>query len=299
MVAMKTLCLAACLLVQLPLLAKDTTHFSPELQISLSDGSLIKVHPRSGEPKLILPSGKGAFSPNWSLVREIEIPVENVGGKIHFKNGDRLTFQWSGDFLKADSSLGRLSIPVSEICEISVASATSNIALGKPVVSENGEAQSMSAAKHLTDGDPSTEAKPPASNFDFRIDLGGSFDVGRIVIDWGRFGDRFKGVPKEGGGWSSAAWPGEYVTSYVVEYRKAGSGEWIPLHSFDGRPAEEKGEGVEVLRLPTDQPGWSSVSTTTFDFPELENVTDVRIHANGSHWIGLQELEVHGRPAGR
>ena len=89
------------------------------------------------------------------------------------------------------------------------------------------------------------------------------------------------------------------MTSYGIEYRKAGSGDWIPLHSFEGRPAEENGDGVEVLRLPTDQPGWSCVATTTLDFAALENVAQVRIRANGGHWIGLQELEVHGRPAGR
>jgi len=43
--------------------------------------------------------------------------------------------------------------------------------------------------------------------------------VRAITVHWGKFGDRFQGIRDESGtGWAAAAWPGEYVTSYQIEW---------------------------------------------------------------------------------
>ena len=303
---MKTLCLAACLLAAWPIFAQteDTPTPAAVLNITLRDGSLIKAHPHNGRPRIEPVAGDGAFSPDWSLVREMKIDPANAGGSVFFKNADRLTFRWAEKSIRVNSAIGKLRIPVAEITAIEISGeneTATNIALGKPVSGKDGASHGQGLAKHVTDGDYATHAKPPASNFDYRIDLrdgeSNRFSIESIAVHWGRFGDRFKGVPKEGGGWKTASWPGEYVTSYTIEYRQVGSDEWLPLHAWKGRPVEEKAEGVEVQRLPTDQPGCSSEVITTIVTPDIQNIAEVRIRANGSHWIGLYELEVFGRPS--
>lgn len=305
---MKILFLVASLLAPIPILAltEDIPTLATVLDITLRDGSLIKAHPNNGRPKIEPVAGDGAFSPDWSLVQKMEIDPANAGGAVFFKNGDRLTFRWAEKSLRLNSSIGRLRIPVAEISGIEISTeneAATNIALGKPVSGKDGASHGKGLAKHVTDGDYDTHAKPPGSSFDYRIDLRDGettrFTINSMVIHWGRFGDRFKGIPKEGGGWDTASWPGEYVTSYRLEYRQAGSDEWLPLHAWEGRPVDEKAEGVEVQRLPTDQAGCSSEVITTIATHDIRDVAEVRIHANGSHWIGLYELEIFGLPCAR
>jgi hypothetical protein len=156
-------------------------------------------------------------------------------------------------------------------------------------------------AKHVTDGDYGTHAKPPAFQFDYRIDLREpyhpGFSVSALKIHWGHFGDRFVGIPgPDGKGWAPAAWPADYVTSYEIRYRSTDSDEWTPLHRCGRRPADETGKNVVVERLPTKYQGANADVITTIDGLDLKNVAEIRIQAKGGHWIGLFELEVIGKP---
>lgn len=218
-------------------------------------------------------------------------------------NGDLLSGQWTHPILKVDTSFGSLRIPTNKITRIRITKRKkcTNIALGKPVSGQDGASHGRGLAKHLTDGDYQTHAKPPASNFDYTIDLGkdanDGYSVQHIKIYWGRFGDQFNGIRAPNGkGWASAAWPGEYVTSYQIHYRTSGSDDWILCHSASCRPVDEDKKNICVERIPTDIPGCSSESITTINGLDLTGVTGVRIRANGGHWIGLHELEIWGTP---
>jgi hypothetical protein len=171
--------------------------------------------------------------------------------------------------------------------------------MGKPVHGQAGGPNGMESAKHVTDGDPSTHAKPPASNFEYRIDLQDganvSYAIEQIAINWGCYGDRFIGVRKQGEEkWASGAWPGEYVTSYKVEYRKVEQDNWEAVHQFSGRPVDENAAGVDVIKLPAKNAGCSSESFTILKDLDLHGVAELRISAIGGHWIGLFELEAMG-----
>ena len=106
MAGMKTLILAACLLAPFPLIAKagDARAPSALLEITLRDGSLIKARPGNGRA-FSLAAGKGVFSPDWSLVREMQIDPENNGGAILFTNGDKLTFRWAANSIPVKSAI--------------------------------------------------------------------------------------------------------------------------------------------------------------------------------------------------
>ena len=97
-------------------------------------------------------------------------------------------------------------------------------------------------------------------------------------------------------GWAPGAWPGDYVTSYKIDYRPSDSDDWLPLHQWAGRPADEDGDDVRVERIDSDKAGCRSEVTTTIESLALTKVAEIRISAKGGHWIGLYELEVLGQP---
>ena len=63
-----------------------------------------------------------------------------------------------------------------------------NIALGKKVSGRDGASHGKGLAAHVTDGDYSTHAKPPAFHFNYTVDLrtenDQGFSVGEIAIHW-------------------------------------------------------------------------------------------------------------------
>ena len=267
-------------------------------EINLRDGSHIIAHATSAG----LPFQADIATDlelTWNEVQSLKF--DDAKAVIEFPNGDRLSGKLPGGNLIVGSVLGQISIAVDHILSITEITVgddrRKNIALGKKVSGRDGASPGKCLAAYVTDGDTSTHAKPPAFNFNYTIDLrtesDQGFSVGEIAIHWGHFGDRFKGIRK-GKGWASGSWPGEYVKSYSVEYRCAASDDWIDLHQWTGRPAEEKGEGVTVDKRPTQGAGYSSESTTTIGDLKLENVAEIRISAQGGHWVGLYELEVFG-----
>lgn len=274
-----------------------------ELALNLNDGSKVHAFPRN--PTLKVESRiVDTLELGWETIKRIDMATAAAETTIHLINGDRLTASVVARQLEVESMLGRLAVPVSLIRSVEVELVTGacrNVALGKPVHGAAGASHGKGLAKHVTDGAPATHAKPPASSFDYRIDLQDgtqtSYRIDQIVIHWGHFGDRFKGVRQKGGeGWANAAWPGEYVTSYVVECRKLNWDGWQTVHEHQGRPAAEVGAGVSVDKQPAEQPGYSSISQTRINSLDLHGVTELRIRAQGGHWIGLFELEAFGSP---
>lgn len=273
------------------------------LQIDIKDGSRIFAKPYQNDFAITPSIGRAPWTIGWPVIQEVKRAKDNGGIIFSFTNGDQLRGQWTQPILVVDTSFGRLRIPTGQIIHIQQSDAQSltNIALGKPVSGQDGASHGRGLAKHVTDGDYDTHAKPPGSNFDYTIDLnndgsdGGS--VQSIKIHWGRFGDQFKGIRSaDGKGWASASWPGEYVTSYQIHYRIVGSDDWKLCHSASGRPVDEDAKNVRVERFATDTPGCSSESITTINGLDLQGVTEFRIRAGGSHWIGLYELEIWGTP---
>ena len=274
------------------------------LTITLNDGSILKA--RAVEERILLsPLNIQTQLPlKWSLIRKLEAGAEDDLLQVHLANQDIVSARWTALTLKVECAFGVIELPTHLIAGIRPRTAGqehTNIALGKPVTGRDGASHGQGLAKHLTDGDPNTHAKPPASSFDYAIDLREpdvpGFSVSRLKIDWGYFGDRFKGVPAaDGNGWAGGAWPGEYVTSYEVLHRSIDEDEWTVLHHGACRPADEEAENVTVEKLPTGVVGCSSEVTTTLDGLNLNDVTEIRIKAHGSHWIGLFEVEVFGGP---
>ncbi len=272
-----------------------------QLSLNLSDGSKLRATP-------VLPALKvdqriaGQLDLDWKAIKRIDMATAAADTSIHFVNGDRLTATVMARTLEFDSAIGRLKVPVGSIQHVDVTligGPCRNVALGKPVRGHDGASHGKGLAKHVTDGDPATHAKPPSSSFDYRIDLQNgtkaSFTINSIVVDWGRFGDRFVGVRQKGSeNWASGAWPGEYVTSYTIEYRQVNDNTWKSVHGFEGRPVDEKAANVVLIKEPSEQPGCSSESITHIQGLNLEKVAELRISAKGGHWIGLYELEAHG-----
>ena len=267
-------------------------------EINLRDGSRIVAQATSAN--LAFHSDIAAdLELTWIGIQSLKF--EDAKAVIEFPNGDRLSGKLPEGSLTVGTAFGQISIADDQMLTITGIKVSDdrreNIALGKKVSGRDGASHGKGLAAHVTDGDYSTHAKPPAFNFDYSVDLRSEndqgFSVGEIAIHWGRFGDRYKGVRK-GKGWASGSWPGEYVKAYSVEYRSAASDDWIELHQWKGRPAEESGEGVKVDKRPTQLAGCSSESTTTIGDLKLENVAEIRIRAQGGHWIGLYELEVFG-----
>jgi len=276
---------------------------APKIRLGfhLGDGSQLMAAPVL--PTLAVRSRLGGVMElKWSALDEVSFEAGPEALVARFSSGDRLTAALTADALEVDCLLGRLSIPAASVRSIRVdvmGGAARNVALGKPVHGADGASHGQGLARHLTDGDPATHAKPPASAFDYRIDLQAgaeaSYGIEEIVIDWGHFGDQFLGVREQGGGnWSGGAWPGEYVTSYTVEYRRLNEEDWRPVHEFKGRPVDEKAEGVLVEKRPTQKAGCSSESVTRLQGLRLRGVAELRIRATGGHWIGLFELEALG-----
>ena len=268
----------------------------PSFNISLNDGSQIVARATSNclpfQTALI-----GEVELNWSSIRSLKFGDGKV--VVDFPNGDHLSGQLTQEAFTVDTAFGQISIPrdqIRTIAEIKITTAPrENIALGKAVTGQDGASHGKGLAAHVTDGDLSTHAKPPAFHFDYTVDLRtpneDGFSVGEIVIHWGHYGDRFKGIRK-GDGWSSGSWPGEYVKSYRLDYRCVSSDEWVELRHWAGRPADETGEDIRVQKTPTQREGASSDIKTTITGLKLENVAEIRIRAQGGHWIGLFELEV-------
>jgi hypothetical protein len=295
-------CVAAWL-VALPLaaFACDIELKPVALDVKLRDGSQLKVKPVHRGIRVHSRLG-GEMDLFWATLKEMDFKAGEKAAVVQFGNGDRLTVAVGQAAVEVDSALGRLKVPLSEIEKIVVTvveSGRQNVALDKPVHGDDGASHGKGLAKHVTDGDPETHAKPPASSFDYRIDLQNgaavSYCIDEIHINWGRFGDQFKGVRQTGGeGWASGSWPGEYVTSYAVQYRKHGEQDWREVHQFQGRPVNEDADGVEVRKEPAKSAGCSSESETLLKGLNLRGVAQLRIRAKGSHWIGLYELKAYG-----
>ena len=294
-------CLVLSLAALAPLHADPAPAARVKLSLNLSDGS--KIHAAPVIPALKVDQRiAGQLNLDWHAIKRVEMATAAADTSIHFFNGDRLTATVVDRSLEFDSALGRLKVPVASITHVDVTvlgGDCRNVSLGKPVHGRDGASHGKGLAKHVTDGDPTTHAKPPGSSFDYRIDLqngtGASFGISRIVINWGRFGDRYKGARQKGSEeWASGSWPGEYVTSYTVECRKVNEKDWKPVHSFNGRPVDEKAAGVVVIKGPSDTPGCSSESMTCIQGLDLCGVAELRIRAKGGHWIGLYEFEAHG-----
>lgn len=295
----------ACLLTTLPAHADEAFVSDSRLELHLKDGSQLKAVPLGAglraNPRLADP-----FNVKWQSLREVDLKKGAHQAVLHLANEDRLTVELQDSSLRVGSLLGQLDVPMASIRRIEVISLKGNrrnVALGKPVHGRDGASHGKGLAKHVTDGDPLTHAKPPASNFDYRIDLQAgteiSYRIDEIVINWGHFGDHFKGIPaKNGKGWANAAWPGEYVTSYAVEYRRAGDDFqiWHTLHQHEGRPVNEDVPGVVIEKQEVDTDGYSSISVTRLTGLELRGVAELRIRAKGGHWIGLFELKALGTP---
>jgi len=273
------------------------------LEISLKDGSHLKSSPVDDSIRISSSLG-GDMALRWVMLKQVNLEAGRAGALVEFENGDRLTVAVGVADLEVDCVLGRVKVPVHAIQKIVVSVVEGdcrNVALGKPVHGADGASNGEGLAKHVTDGDPATHAKPPASNFDYRIDLQAGEDVSyridEAVIHWGHFGDQFLGVRKHGSEqWAAAAWPGEYVTSYTLECLRRGSDEWQKVHEYHGRPVNEQGPGVVVEKQPSMQQGCSSESLTRLQGLQLKGVVQLRIRASGGHWIGLFELEAIGVP---
>ena len=272
-----------------------------ELQLNLKDGSKLKASPVS-QVLSVNPRLAGTVNLQWEAIKSIDLKKGRADAVLLFANGDRLTAGIIPEFIQIDCSLGRLKVPVESITKLDIAvmgGMCHNVALGKPVHGRDGASHGKGLAKHVTDGDPTTHAKPPSSNFDYRVDLqngtDATFTVNSIVINWGRFGDKFVGIRQKGSEeWVSAAWPAEYVTSYTIECRKAGQKDWQKVHHFNGRPVDEKAANIVLIKQPAKDAGCSSESITCIQGLQLEGVAEVRVRASGQHWIGLYELEAHG-----
>ena len=298
---MKALLFVISLLMVAVAAAEPVNQARIELVLRLLDGSTIKAMP--AKPMLAAQSKHGRFlTIDWGKIQQVQLQDGRNQAKILLDGGDRLTAELAGQGIEVDSSLGRLHVPIDKLRVIEVSllgGPVHNIALGKPVHGRDGASHGKGLAKHVTDGDPETHAKPPGSTFEYRVDLQNgkdvSFGIKRIVINWGQFGDKFVGVRKQGGEqWASGAWPGEYVTSYVVECRNPKIQEWMKVHEFKGRPVDEKAAGVEVIKRPSEKAGCNSEVMTVIDGLHIKNAAELRIRARGGHWIGLYEFEAHG-----
>lgn len=301
---MKLLALLTCIrLCTLPTHACGDYGSTPppfRLQVVLSDGSAIHAQPIKSTLPFLPDTIVGSAHLKWESIKQLEKSSDSRDVTISFANGDKLSGHLPGGSLPFLTGFGQIDIPcaqIERIGEIVPSPERINLALGKPVSGEDGASNGKGLAAHVTDGDYDTHAKPPASQFSYRIDLqdgeSTGFSVDEMRIHWKEFGDRFLGIPNPNGdGWAKASWPGEYVTSYQIEYRPHGSGEWLPLHQWAGRPADEKSDKVAVEKSATERQGASSDVTTTIRGIGLKDVSEIRISANGSHWIGVYEVEV-------
>jgi hypothetical protein len=270
------------------------------LQVVLSDGSTIHAQPVNRTLPFIPDAIVGSSHLKWESIRQLERSSESPDVTISFANGDKLSGHLPGGCLPFLTSFGKIDIPYAQIKRIGEIVPTPgriNLALGKTVSGEDGASFGKGLAAHVTDGDCDTHAKPPASHFSYSIDLRDGektgFSVDELKIHWKEFGDRFLGIPSpDGAGWASGSWPGEYVTSYQIEYRAIGSEDWLPLHQWAGRPADETSDKVAVEKSVSKRQGASSDVTTTIQGLGLKDVSEIRISASGSHWIGVYEVEV-------
>lgn len=300
---MKALALLACLpLCSLPAIACGDYGSTPphfRLQVALSDGSTIHAQPIKRTLPFIPDTIVGSSRIKWESIKQLEKSSESPDVTISFANGDKLSGHLPGGSLPFLTSFGQIDIPcaqIKRIGEIVPAPERINLALRKAAFGPDG-ASSEEGAAHVTDGDINTQSKPPASHFSYSIDLrdgeNTGFPVDELKIHWKEFGDRFLGIPNPNGdGWAKASWPGEYVTSYRLEYRPLGSEDWLPLHQWKGRPADETSDKVTVEKSDSERQGASSDVTTTIRGLGLKDVSEIRISAKGSHWIGVYEVEV-------
>jgi hypothetical protein len=289
----------------LPLLACGNYGEAPSpvlIQVALHDGSTIKARAEEGHLPIQPTVGRNAILLKWDQIQHLDHDAETSLVTISFTNGDLLTGHWASPTLPVEAIFGQVDIPCAQVARISDVQAEStrvNIALGKPVFGQDGASHGKGLAKHLTDGDYDTHTKPPASHFCYRIDLrngeNNKFALDELKVHWRHFGDRFVGVRNaDDTGWAPASWPGEYVTSYEIDYRPVSSEEWLPLHQWKGRPVDEKDDNVVVDSVPSESAGCSSEVTTTIRNLGLNEVAEIRISARGSHWIGLYEIEAFG-----
>jgi hypothetical protein len=271
-------------------------------RIILVDGSIIQAQTTANKFQMTPIISGETMTVNWKQIENIAIVPANEAITISFQNGDKLSGKWHGEAMAVKTSFGKFHMPYDKITSIDnilVNPARSNIALGKPATAKNGVLTDTSMTKHLTDGNHDVHPGTKASTFSYSIDLRNgektSYSVDEVRINWKEFGDRFLGVPNPNGdGWARGSWPGDYVTSYRLEYRELGSENWICFHESSGRPVDEKSENVIVEKTDTKRQGASSDIMTILHGLQLKNVSDIRISAKGGHWIGLNELEIYG-----
>lgn len=172
-----------------------------------------------------------------------------------------------------------------------------NIALHKACSGQDGAgANNQAFSWKLTDGDLKTEAKPPASGFQYTIDLqqfhGGKriedrFDIHDVIISWGPYGTPYI---------ADGGQPQSYITGYRLEFRDKPDGEWQLIHDFSGVPADEKADRVEVALEPLDNPHHAGEVTTWLQKLEVRRASQLRLTGRGGlHWIGCFELAAYGQ----
>lgn len=280
----------------------ESASLEVRFRLALADGSIIQAQATDDEfPFIPIISGQ-TITVNWKQIKNIAIIPANEAMTISFQNGDKLSGKWHGEAMRVQTSFGKFNISYDKIASIDnvrTNPARSNIALGKPAIARDGTLSDIRMTKHLTDGNHDVHPGTKASSFCYSIDLRNgektSYCVDEVRINWKEFGDRFLGIPApNGNGWASGSWPGEYVTSYQLEYRESGTENWICFHEYNGRPVDERSENVIVEKTDTKRQGASSDTMTILRGLQLKNVSDIRISAKGGHWIGLNELEVYG-----
>lgn len=280
----------------------QSNSLAARFRIALADGSIIQAQATADKFPIIPMISGETMSVNWMQIKNISVTPANETLTISFQNGDKLSGKWSGENMTVQTSFGVIHVPYSKmtaIDNIRASSAKKNIALGKPATAIDSTLAVTSILKHVTDGNHDLHPSTRASSFCYSIDLRNgektSYSVDEVRINWKEFGDRFLGIPSpEGIGWASGSWPGEYVTSYRLEYRELGSEKWTCFHEWNGRPVDEKSSKVIVSKTDTKRQGASSDIMTTLHGLQLKNISDIRISAKGGHWIGLNELEVYG-----
>jgi hypothetical protein len=209
------------------------------------------------------------------------------------------------------TSAGPLDPALAGAPTVKTESTGKNVALGKKVTSLVPESPTYShkrnrGAEKLTDGDRETLAYPGAFKVDYVIDLKksadgakpvadfrGGYHIDKLLVNWGVYGRHCPGEKDENGHWKPASYKADYVNYYRIDYRTSDmvAEKWLQLHEHQGRPTDENGPGIKVVRDSVDASSSEGLVTTCIENLDLPDVTEIRIRATGNHWIGIHELE--------